>query len=126
VKSRPPPRPRRHVENPRGAPDDFLEVGGRVELEPVRDAEARPERRGEQARARRRANQREALEPHLHGARARPLADDDVDLVVLERRIQNLFDDRRHPVNFVDEEHFAGREVRHDTDEVARLLDRRT
>jgi hypothetical protein len=29
-------------------------------------------------------------------------------------------------VNFVDEEHFAGREVRHDTDQVARLFDRRT
>ena len=85
------------------------------------------ERSGEVSRPgpRRRADQREALEPHLHRARARPLADDDVDLVVLERRIEDLLDRRRHAVNLVDEEHFVLGEVGDDADQVARLLDRR-
>ena len=115
----------RHVENPRRAADDLLEIRRRVELQPVDDAEARSQRRGQQARPRRRADEREALEPHLHRPRARPLADDDVDLVVLERRIEDLLDRRRHPVDLVDEQHFARREVGDDADQIARLLDRR-
>src|SRR4029450_5074427 len=51
------------------------------------------------------------------------LADHDVDLVVFERWIQNLLDDRRHPVDLVDEQHLAGLEIRHDAGEVARFLD---
>ena len=116
----------RHVEDPRRPAHDLLEVGRRVELQPVRDAEPRAQRRGEQPGARRRADQREGLEPHLHRARARPLADDDVDLVVFERGIEDLLDRRRHPVDLVDEEHFAGAEVGDDADEIARLLDRRS
>ena len=115
----------RHVENLRRAADDLLEIRRRVELEPVRDAEARAQRRRQQPGPRRRADQREALEPHLHRPRARPLADDDVDLVVLERRIEDLLDRRRHPVDLVDEQHFVGREVGDDADQIARLLDRR-
>ena len=116
----------RHVENPRGAADDFLEIRRRVELQPMDDAEPRSQRRRQQARPRRRADEREALEAHLDRPRARPLADDDVDLVVLERRIQDLFDGRRHPMDLVDEQHFAGGEIRDDPDQVAGLLDRGT
>ena len=99
----------RHVQDPRRAADDFLEVRRRVELEAVDDAEARAQRRGQQPGARRRADQREALQRHLHRPRARPLADDDVDLVVLERRVEDLLDHRRHAVNLVDEEDLVRR-----------------
>ena len=97
----------------------------RVELQPVHDAEARPQRRRQQARARRRADQRELLQRHLHRPRARPLADHDVELVVLERRIQDLLDRRRHAVDLVDEQHFALAEVRQDRRQVAWLLEHR-
>ena len=38
-----------------------------------------------------------------------PCADQDVDVVVLERRIENLLDDRRHAMDLVDEQHVARR-----------------
>ena len=61
----------------------------------------------------------EALEWNLPRARARPLPDQDVDLVVLERRVENLLDHRRHPVDLVDEQDLTVRQVRDDPDQVA-------
>ena len=55
-----------------------------------------------------------------------PLPDDDVELEVLHRRIEDLFDGRRQAVNLVDEQHFARLQVRQDAGEVAGLLDHRT
>ena len=52
-----------------------------------------------------------------------PLADDDVELVVLERRIEDLFDHRRHPVDLVDEEHLPLGEVGQDRRQVPGLLE---
>ena len=89
------------------------------------NAEPRPERRGQQARPGRRADEREPLETHLDRPRARPLADYDVHLVVFERGIQDLFDDRRHAVNLVDEQYIARGEIRHDPDQIAGPFDRR-
>ena len=94
------------------AADDLLDVAVVVEVEPMDDAEARAQRRGQQAGARRRADQRELLQRHLHRPRARSLADDDVELVVLHRRIEDLFDGRRQAMNLVDEEHLVLLEVR--------------
>ena len=71
------------------------------------DAEARAQRRRQQSGPRRRADQRERLQRHLDRSRAGPLADDDVELEVLHRRIEDFLDRRRHAVNLVDEEHFA-------------------
>ena len=89
----------------------------------MHDAEARSQRRRQQPGPRGGPDQRELLEPHLHRPRARSLSDDDVDFVILERRIQDFLDDRRHPVNFVDEQHFPRGKVRDDADQIARLLD---
>ena len=36
---------------------------------------------------------------------AGPFADHDVDLEILERRIEDLLDDRRQPMDLVDEQH---------------------
>ena len=77
----------------------------RVELEPRDDAEAVAQRVGEHAGARGRADQREGRQVELDRARRRPLADHDVDLVVLQRRIEDLLDHRREAVDLVDEQH---------------------
>ena len=61
----------------------------------------------------------------LIDARRRALADHDVDLEVLERRIQDLLDDRRQPVDLVDEQHVARLEVGQQRREVARPLEHR-
>ena len=115
----------RHVQNPRRAADDLLQIDVVVELEPVHDAEARPQRGRQQPRPRRRADQRELLQRHLDRPRARPLADDDVELVVLHRRIQDLLDRRRHPVDLVDEQHLVLAEVRQNRREIAGPLEHR-
>ena len=43
----------------------------------------------------------------LHRARRRPLADDEVELEVLHRRIEDFLDRRIEPVDLVDEQHVA-------------------
>ncbi len=56
---------------------------------------------------------------------AGPLADHDVDLVVLERGIEDLLDHRREAVDLVDEEDVVGLEVGEDGGEVAGALQHR-
>ena len=82
----------------------------RVELEPVRRCRSAP------AAARSAARSRVVAPISVNCSsgtftdpRARALADHDVELVVLERRIEDLLDRRRHPVDLVDEQHLARR-----------------
>src|SRR4029078_7248295 len=65
------------------------------------------------------ADEREFLKRHLHRAGARALPDHDVELVILERRIEDFLDRRRHAMNFVDEETFVLRQVGENGGEVA-------
>ena len=76
-------------------------------------------------RARGRADERER--PHLDGmgARRRPLANDDVELVVFERRVQQLFQRGLQAVHFVDEQHLPVAQVGEDCRQVALDLQRR-
>ena len=80
---------------------------------------------GQQSGPRRRADQRELLERHLDRSGAGPLPDDDVELVVLHRRIQHFLDRRRHPVDLVDEQHVVLAEARQNRREIARPLEHR-
>ena len=73
-------------------------------LEPERHPEAVTKRRRQQAGARRRADQREGRQVERQRPRRRALADDDVEPVVLERRVEDLFNRAREPVDLVDEE----------------------
>jgi hypothetical protein len=56
---------------------------------------------------------------------AGPLADHDVDLKVLQRRIEDLFDDRREAVDLVDEQHVARFEIGQDGGQVAGAFEHR-
>ena len=76
--------------------------------------------------ARRRADQRERRQVELDAARRRTFADHDVDLEILERRIQDLLDDRRQPMDLVDEQHVARLEVGQERGEVAGALEHGT
>ena len=113
------------AEHARAAVDDQLQLGLGVEIEPHRNAEAVAQRIGEQARARGRADQRELREIDLHRARRRPLADDQVELEVLHRRIEDLLDRRIEPVDLVDEQHVALFQIGEQRREVAGLGDHR-
>ena len=51
---------------------------------------------------------REALERQFERLGIRAAIDDEVDLEILHRRIEKLFDDAAQAMNFVDEEDVAG------------------
>ena len=115
----------RHAEDTSGAAHDLDHVRLGVVIEPVHEAEAAAQRRRQQARARRRRDQGERLHRHLHRSCARSLPDDDVELVVLHRRIEDLLDRGRQAVDLVDEQHLVALQRRQDRREVARALDDR-
>ena len=69
-----------------------LEVVGGVEVEPVGEAEPIAQRPGDEPGARRGAYEREALEVDAQRARGRALAHHEIDVEVLHRRIEHLFD----------------------------------
>ena len=110
------------VEQASRARDDLRQLGGRVELQPRDDAEAVAQRVGQHAGARGGAHQCERLQIELDRARRRALADHDVDLVVLQRRIQDFLHHGREPVDLVDEEDVVGFEVGEQRGQVARAL----
>ena len=87
--------------------DDQLQFFDRVEIEPDRNAEAVAQRRRQQPSARRRADEGELRKVDLHRARRRAFADDEVELEVLHRRIEDFLHRRIEPVDFVDEQHVA-------------------
>ena len=104
----------------------MLQLLDRIEIEPDRDAEAVAQRIGEQAEPRGRGDQREFRQIDLDRARRRPFADDQVELVILHRRIEDFLDRRVEPVDLVDEQHVAVFEIGEQRGEVAGLGDDRT
>ena len=110
---------------PRRAVHDLGQRRDVVEVEAQRDPEASVERLREQARTRRRADEREGRQVHLHRARHRALADQDVEAEVLHRRVEDLLDGRRQAVDLVHEEDVVRLQVRQDPGEVARPGDHR-
>ena len=107
------------------ARDDALQFFGRVKIEPDRNAETVAQRRGEKTGARRRADQGEAREVDFHRARRGPRADDEVELEILHRRIENFLDGRIEAMNFVDEQDVARFEIGELPREIARFADDR-
>src|SRR6202035_3853643 len=98
---------------------------GAVEVEAVDDAEARPQGGADRAGAGGGAHEGEAGELDLPRPRRRTLADDEVQPVVLERRVEDLLDGRPQAVYLVDEEHLAGVQVGEDGRQVAGPLEHR-
>ena len=133
--ARRPPRAARHLpgavlgereaEQPRGAADDLLQLRDRIEGEPHRNAEAVAQRRRDQPLPRGRADQGEFGQVDPDRARRRPLADHQVEHAVLHRRIEDLLDRRREPVDLVDEQDVAILEIGEQGGEIARLGDHR-
>ena len=98
---------------------------GGVELEAGDDAEAVAQRIGQHAGAGGRADQRERRQVELDRARRRAFADHDVDLEILQRRVEDFLDDRAEAVDLVDEQHVVRFEVGQDGGQVAGALEHR-
>ncbi len=112
-------------EHPRGAPHDAFQFRDGVEFEPQRNTKPVAQRRRQKSGSRRCANQREALEGQLDRAGTRPLANDEIEFVILHGRIEDFLDRRIETMNFVDEEHIAVFEPGQLGREIARFRDDR-
>ncbi len=104
---------------------DALDLGNGVELEPLHDAEAIAQRRGQQAGAGCGADQRELRQIEPDGARGGTLTDHDVELIILHRRVQDFLDDRAQAVNLIHEQHIARLQVGQDCRQVTGTLEHR-
>lgn len=93
----------------------------RVELQPGRDAEAVAQRRCQKPEPGGGTHQREGLQLDPDGAGRRALADYEIELEILKRGVEHLFDDRIETVDLVDEEYIARFEIGQDRREIARL-----
>ena len=109
----------RHAQHPGAAPHDPLQFVDIVEVEPQRDAEALSQGIGDEAGARRRADEGEGRQLDAHGPRARPLADHEVELKILHRRVEDFLDRRLEPVHLVDEQYVPGLEIGQDGGKIA-------
>jgi len=89
-------------------------------VQPLDQAEAGAQRRREQAKAGRRADQREALELHRQRLRVWPIGDAHIDTKFFHRRIEKLLQCRLQPVHFIVKEDVAFLEGREHAHEIAR------
>ena len=96
-----------------------------VELQPLDDAEAVPQGRGQQPGPGGGSHQGERGQVQLDGTRGGPLADHDIELVVLQGRVQDLFHKGAEAMDLVDEQHIPGLQVGHQGGDVARFLQHR-
>src|SRR5262245_42745507 len=88
-------------------------------------AEAPAQRRGDQSGPRRRADQREFGQIEFHRTRRRPLPDHQIELEILHRWIQNLFNRRMKAMNLVNEEDVTFFKIGEQCGQIARLFDHR-
>src|SRR6266478_8854227 len=95
-----------------------------VELEPQQQTETGAQWRREQSRTRRGADESEGLYVHRVRTCGRALADHDVELVVFESGIKDLFERGLQAVDFIDEENLAIAKVGKDRCQVALNLQR--
>ena len=118
-------RRHRHFQHAGAARHDLRQLRHIVELQPQGNAEALAQRRGEQAGAGSGADQGKARQIDPHGARRRALPDDEIELEILHRRVENFLDRRAHAVDFIDEQHIMRFEVGEDRRQIAGLGDYR-
>ena len=110
----------RDAEDPgRAAPRCASRSSSVVEVEPADEPEAVPQRARHEPGPGRRADEGEARQVEADRARGRALADHDVELGVLHRRVEDLLDRAVQPVDLVDEEDVALLEVGEERGEVA-------
>ena len=115
-----------HVENAGGTFDDRAQFVVVVVVEPGDEAETVAKRTGDHAGSGGGADEGERRHRQADTRCCRPLADHDVELEVLHRRIQDLLDRSRQSVDLVDEQHVAVLEFGEDRRQIAGAFQRRT
>ena len=111
----------RHIQQPRVARHDLVQLFDLVKLKPRRNAEAVTQRRRQKPKPRGRPDQREGLQLDPHRARGGPGPDHQIKLEIFQRRIKHLFHRRVEPVNLVDEQHVIAFKIGQDRRQIASL-----
>src|SRR5206468_7392116 len=101
---------------------NFLHLVGIVVIEPRGHTESRPKGRAYHPGACGRANQCELWQIKAQTSRLRPLVDDDVQPVILRRRVKIFLYRRLQPMDFVDEKHVAFFQAGQETGKFTSLL----
>ena len=109
----------REAQHPGGAPDNAFKLGNLVKVETDGNAETIAQRRRQKAGARCRPDQRERCEFDADGARARSFADNEVQLEILHRGIEDFLDGGRETMNLIDEKNIARLEIGEEGGEIA-------
>ena len=102
--------------------DDRLDVGDLVVVKLERGAEAGAQRPGKQMDARCRRNHGEGRQVKRYRARARPLADNKIQLPTLQGRVKHLFNILVQAMRFVDKKYIAAFQVGKDRRQVAHFF----
>ena len=89
------------------AHDNALQLFGGVKLQARHNAKTVAQRVGQHAGSGGRADQGEGLQVELDAACRRTFANHDVDLVVLQGRVENFFHHWGQPMDFIDEQHIV-------------------
>src|SRR6266849_8199016 len=112
----------RDIQNLRRAVNDDQQIRRLVKIQPVHDAEARAQRRGNQSRAGRRADQREVPQRKRVNPCPRTLADNQVHAKIFHRRIEHFLHRRLQAMNFIEKENLLFFERCQDGGQVAFAL----
>src|SRR5205085_718262 len=112
-------------QNLRRAFNDEPQLVSRVKIQSQQQAKARAQRPGKQSGARGGAHKSERLHFDGVGARRGPLPDNDIELIILQRGIQDFFQRWLQPVDLVEEQHLPALNVGEDGGEVALDRERR-
>src|SRR5581483_7159816 len=114
-----------HLQDLGRALHDNSQLLRRVELQPQHNPEPRTQRRGQQAGASGGRDKRKRMDIHGVSTGRGSLADDDVQLVILQRRIEQLLQRRLEPMHFVNEQYLVLADVGQNRSEIALDLQRR-
>src|ERR1700733_10043370 len=133
--SRRPPRPHRnlsgaipidrHTEHFSAALDHKQQLIVGIKLQAQQDPKPRPQRRRQYPRSRCSRHKRKRSNLHHMGSRRRPLPDDDVQLIVLERRIKLLLQHGLPPVNLIEKQNLLLLQIRENRGQIPLNLQRR-
>jgi hypothetical protein len=110
-------------EDPGRAIDNYSQVVARVELETVDNAETITQGRGQETGSSRRTDERKTGQCQTHAPSCGTLPNNQIELEVLHRRVQDFFDRSGQSVDLIDEKNISSLKVGQHRREIARTFE---
>ena len=113
------------TEQPGRAQQDAREVFRSIEVEPMNDAKTSSQGSCDESCTSGGADQRKGRDIDLHALGRGSVTQHDIDLEILDGRVENLFHCCTETVDLIDKQDLLGLQVHQNVDEIARLLEHR-